>query len=134
MENDHTEHVQFCHGAPGFVISLRAIQRYFPAEVQQRIDFACQLAEYCIFEKGLLVATPNLCHGISGNALALSPPARQHFMSHTTFHVIVNCLINGSYLEGTDSYGLFCGKAGRAWSWLVLLSGFDKGMIGYSDL
>ena len=133
MESGHSHLVQFCHGAPGFVISLKAIQQYFPPELQENIGIACKLAQKCIFEKGLLRKEPNLCHGITGNALALPSPFRDHFMIYTSNDVIVKGLDDGSYIEGDDPYGLFCGAAGRAWGWFVLLSDHEQSMIGYSD-
>lgn len=60
--------VQFCHGAPGFVHSLRSLRPHFPS-LQQEIDHALGKAEDCIWEKGLLRKEPSLCHGIFGNAL-----------------------------------------------------------------
>ena len=61
-------HVKWCHGAPGFVISLLALRAYFPA-LKARIDDAVGRARGCIWERGLLRKEPNLCHGILGNAL-----------------------------------------------------------------
>jgi hypothetical protein len=60
--------VQFCHGAPGFVVSLLALRLGFP-NLHVKIDAAIQNARRCIWEKGLLRKAPNLCHGIFGNAL-----------------------------------------------------------------
>ncbi len=61
--------VQFCHGAPGFVISLLSLGKYFSEEVQAKIDVAVARARDCIWNQGLLKKEPNLCHGIFGNAL-----------------------------------------------------------------
>lgn len=60
--------VQFCHGSPGFLPSLVALRPYFPS-LQQKIDVAIERGRQCIWEKGLLVKEPSLCHGIFGNAL-----------------------------------------------------------------
>lgn len=60
--------VQFCHGAPAFVHSLLALRPHFPG-LQQRIDLAIERGQQCIWEQGLLVKEPSLCHGILGNAL-----------------------------------------------------------------
>lgn len=133
-ESGHSHLIQFCHGAPGFIISFKAIKRYFPAELQERIHIACALAEKCIFEKGLLRKEPNLCHGTMGNALALPAQQRKHFMALTSAAMIDIGLGEGSYFKSDDPYGLFCGEAGRAWSWSLLLADSDKGMIGYTDV
>ncbi|KAL2107346.1 hypothetical protein VUR80DRAFT_5383 [Thermomyces stellatus] len=60
--------VQWCHGAPGFVISLLALKPYFP-DLNSRIDHAVEMGRACIWERGLLRKEPSLCHGILGNAL-----------------------------------------------------------------
>lgn len=60
--------VQFCHGAPGFVLSLTALRPCFP-ELHDRIDAAIQRGRECIRMQGLLKKEPSLCHGIFGNAL-----------------------------------------------------------------
>lgn len=60
--------VQFCHGAPGFVISLKAIRHAFPT-MAGRIDNAIQRGESIVWEQGLSKKEPSLCHGIFGNAL-----------------------------------------------------------------
>ncbi|MBE3049726.1 LanC-like protein [Candidatus Bathyarchaeota archaeon] len=52
--------VQWCHGAPGFVMSLLALREFYPG-LHAEIDAAV--------ERGLLRKEPNLCHGILGNAL-----------------------------------------------------------------
>ena len=60
--------VQFCHGAPGFIISLLALKQYFPG-LSSRIDHAVEMGRACIWERGLLRKEPSLCHGILGNSL-----------------------------------------------------------------
>lgn len=67
-ENEADKLVQWCHGAPGFVVSLVAIRGYFP-ELGGDIDGAVERARECIWDKGLLRKEPSLCHGILGNAL-----------------------------------------------------------------
>ena len=62
------ELVQFCHGAPGFVVSLLSLREYLPS-LEARIDEAIQRGQDCIWREGLLTKEPNLCHGIFGNAL-----------------------------------------------------------------
>ncbi len=60
--------VQFCHGAPGFVLSLLALCPHFP-ELRSRFDTAISRGRECIWNQGLLKKEPSLCHGIFGNAL-----------------------------------------------------------------
>ncbi len=60
--------VQFCHGAPGFVLSLLALRPHFP-ELQGRFDEAIKKGRRCVGGQGLLKKEPSLCHGIFGNAL-----------------------------------------------------------------
>jgi lantibiotic modifying enzyme len=60
--------VQFCHGAPGFVLSLLAIRSCFP-DLRDRFDAAIKKGRECVWTQGLLKKEPSLCHGIFGNAL-----------------------------------------------------------------
>ncbi|KAI4156046.1 MAG: hypothetical protein L6R39_001162 [Caloplaca ligustica] len=126
--------VQFCHGAPGFALSLPLIRPYFDESVQRAIDVAMDKARACIWEKGLLTKEPNLCHGASANALTFASPQREHMMAYTTAEMVAKGKKEGWYVEGDDPYGLFCGEAGRAWAWAVLDLGKDMGIIGYSDV
>ncbi|KAL6890363.1 hypothetical protein GGI43DRAFT_425508 [Trichoderma evansii] len=60
--------MQWCHGAPGFVFSLKAIRPCFP-DMQGQIDAAIANAQEAIWKYGLIKKEPSLCHGILGNAL-----------------------------------------------------------------
>jgi hypothetical protein len=60
--------VQFCHGAPGFVLSLLALRPHFP-ELRDLFYTAINKGRECIWNQGLLKKEPSLCHGIFGNAL-----------------------------------------------------------------
>ena len=60
--------VQFCHGAPGVIVSLLSMRPHFPS-LQAKIDEAVSRARECVWAQGLLKKEPNLCHGIFGNAL-----------------------------------------------------------------
>lgn len=60
--------VQFCHGAPGFMVSLWSLRPFFPG-LTDKIDQAVENGRACIWSQGLLKKEPNLCHGIFGNAL-----------------------------------------------------------------
>jgi hypothetical protein len=72
--------VQVCHGAPGVIISLQSIKKYFP-KLKDKIEKAIEKGRACILERGLLTKEPCLCHGISGNALALDDVNFEHFLS-----------------------------------------------------
>lgn len=67
-QRDPRAYVQFCHGAPGFVTSLRSLRPVFP-NLQDRIDRALLKAGELIWKEGLLKKEPNLCHGAFGNSL-----------------------------------------------------------------
>ncbi|KAL9601499.1 MAG: hypothetical protein Q9219_002451 [cf. Caloplaca sp. 3 TL-2023] len=131
-ERDHL--VQFCHGAPGFALSLPLIQQYFDQTTQMQITTALEKARECIWKRGLLTKEPNLCHGITANGLALTSPQRENFMAYTSASMIKRGKEEGWYLPGSDPFGLFCGEAGRAWGWAVLNAGKEMGIIGYSDV
>lgn len=99
------------------------------------MGIACEKAENLIFEQGLLTKEPNLCHGSTGNALALPTSQREHFMAFTAAEIIAKGKQQGWYIGGDDPYGLFCGLAGRAWGWAQLDSQTGKvSMIGYDDV
>lgn len=68
LEKGKADLVQWCHGATGFVFSLQALRPYFP-QLTDRIDEAIKNAQRVIWEKGLLLKQPCLCHGIFANAL-----------------------------------------------------------------
>ena len=79
--------VQVCHGAPGIIISLQSIKQYFP-DLQDKIEAAITKGTRCIQERGLLTKEPGLCHGISGNALALDGNEFEHFLSFSKWECI----------------------------------------------
>lgn len=60
--------VQFCHGAPGFILSLLSLRPYYPS-LQDKIDAAIKKGRECVWTEGLLRKEPSICHGILGNAL-----------------------------------------------------------------
>jgi lantibiotic modifying enzyme len=124
--------VQFCHGAPGFVIALVSLRPYFP-ELQDRIDTAIEGGRKETWEQGLLTKTPCLCHGIAGNALALiGAKETEHFMSHMSSAALAEQdRLNED--EHRDDR-LFTGEAGRAWSWAVVDKGLERTCIGFNDL
>ncbi|MCJ1358352.1 MAG: hypothetical protein MMC33_008351 [Icmadophila ericetorum] len=132
------ELVHFCHGAPGFVISLVSIRPYFP-NLQPRIDAAIEKGRTFIWEKGLLTKEPNLCHGVTGNMLAFEQGGeqREHFMAYATVEGIERGIEDGVFKKGDDPWGLWWGEAGRAWGWMVMdlgVMGRDLGWPGYTDV
>ncbi|KAK9840144.1 hypothetical protein WJX74_004162 [Apatococcus lobatus] len=73
--------VQWCHGAPGLTQLLAEMcqsrwQPLFGDELQARARATAERAGNTIWERGLLTKGLGLCHGISGNAYALSAAAR----------------------------------------------------------
>jgi hypothetical protein len=123
-----TDLVQWCHGAPGFLISLKAIRDYFPT-LHQEIDNAVSAAQNLIWEKGVLLKEPNLCHGITGNALALEPKERSHLLALST----PDRVRESDWERMKDRWGLFTGEAGRAWVW-AMLDGGRKGFPAYTEV
>ena len=125
--------VQFCHGAPGVVVSLQSIKVYFP-NIEGRIDRAITKGREVILERGLLTKEPCLCHGISGNALALEDKDFEHFLTYTTGSEIKAMDKDGMMEQSEDPGALWNGEAGRAWAWAVLDQGIEKRFIGYNDI
>jgi hypothetical protein len=137
---DKDELVQFCHGAPGFVVSLQAfMDRRMFLEVQGMED-AVRNGRKAIWERGRLKKEPCLCHGITGNALALSGEQREHFLAYTTQEMVRDLQKEGLFEHSSDPWGLYGGLPGRAWGFLELLrekegiSGECRGFIGYNDV
>ncbi|OHF00938.1 abscisic acid ABA receptor [Colletotrichum orchidophilum] len=72
---------QFCHGAPGFILSLVHIERFFP-DLKEKIGKALKSGREFIWKEGLLRKEPCLCHGTLGNSLAFPPGQRRdHFLA-----------------------------------------------------
>ncbi|KAH7393638.1 hypothetical protein BKA64DRAFT_746669 [Cadophora sp. MPI-SDFR-AT-0126] len=114
--------VQFCHGAPGFVISLLAIRKFFSGEeVQGRIEAAIEKGRECIWGKGVLVKEPNVCHGVLGNALAFEGDMRDAFLGIVgSPEDVWKGRTEGDDMiweKDEDLYGCLWGEAGRAWIW-----------------
>ncbi len=122
--------VQFCHGAPGFVISLVSLRPYFK-NLSRQIEDAVTRARLCIWERGLLTKEPCLCHGISGNALAFESLENVKKFLYLTREEQLKKTWDVSD-EKVDS--LFTGGAGRAWAWAVAETGLVGTCIGYNDV
>ncbi|KAK7942469.1 uncharacterized protein PG986_011582 [Apiospora aurea] len=126
--------VQFCHGGPGFVLSLRSLRPYYP-ELEAKMDEAVRRAQADIWRRGLLTKTPCLCHGIAGNALALDDQAQfLHLLSFMGSDAMEKAGWLHDIGRGHDMASLYTGEAGRAWSWAVADKDLPKTCIGYSDV
>jgi Lanthionine synthetase C-like protein len=127
------ELVQFCHGSPGFVLSLTSLKPHFPS-LQSKIHAAVTTAQEDVWKRGLLTKTPCLCHGIAGNALALDGPRFHNFLTYITTEVLER---NGGLDRAgrsDDFAGLFTGEAGRAWVWAIANKNLERTCIGFNDL
>eukprot|EP01068_Selenidium_serpulae_P017795 Selendium_serpulae@DN6408_c1_g1_i3.p1 len=63
-------HVQWCHGAPGFVPLLLRASTMIPGKAEEYKKVALDLG-HVIWERGLIYKGLGLCHGIAGNGMAL---------------------------------------------------------------
>jgi len=135
LEPNKDLEVQFCTGSPGAVISLSTIRKYFEPNLVQEIDTALERALQDVWQRGMIVKDPCLCHGIPGNALALMRDREKfvHFIS----------MVAGGVLErtwgplpnqGGEQCSLYLGEAGRAWLWSAADKGLCGDMIGYNDV
>ena len=126
--------VQFCHGAPGFVLSLVSLRPHFP-DLQARIDTAIERGRGATWERGLLTKTSCLCHGVAGNALALGGEDEfDHFLSFMASDDLEKQSALEDPAEDDQFAGLFDGEAGRAWAWAVADAKLSRVCIGYNDL
>ncbi|GAW22852.1 hypothetical protein ANO14919_123980 [Xylariales sp. No.14919] len=123
--------VQFCHGGPGFVISMRRLVPFFP-EISESIKKAISAAQSDIWKKGLLTKQPCLCHGIAGNSLALEKADQFfHFLSFMGSEAMEELTQDSTH---DDMAGLYTGESGRAWCWAVADKGLPRTCIGYDDI
>jgi hypothetical protein len=127
--------VQFCHGGPGVVKSLRSLRPHFP-KLHTTIDVATRAAQSDIEERGLLTKEPCLCHGIAGNVLALDDDQKiHHFLAHMTSDAMEVTSWLGKAGRDDKFVGLFTGEAGRAWTWAVQDKALDgQPCIGFNDV
>lgn len=138
LEKGKSDLVQWCHGATGFVFSLQAIRPYF-AKLESRIDDAIEKAQRVIWEKGLLVKQPCLCHGIFGNALALpTGEQRNHFLSVATPSSVHRIRKHDPTMFEQASYGkdaavLMKYLPSAVWTWLVCEQEHPK-LVMYTDV
>ncbi|SLM37217.1 Lanthionine synthetase C-like [Lasallia pustulata] len=131
--------VQFCHGAPGVVISLRSLAPYFP-ELGAEIESAVERGERCVVERGALRKEACLCHGMAGNAMAVGGGEgegveREKFYACMGEGVLGRLVERGVVQEWERSkVDLMGGKAGVAWAWGVRGTGMEGKMVGYNDV
>jgi hypothetical protein len=130
---DTSRLVQFCHGAPGVVHCLQRIRRHFP-RLAERIEQAIDLGRQCIWRRGLLTKEPCLCHGATGNALALDVPQRDAFLAYTTDKTISTAVQQHSYKPSDDGEGLWTGLAGRAWVFAIADKGLPPRFLAFDDV
>ena len=152
VKEGYTEHddrlVQFCHGGPGFVMSLSSTAEYFPTDIKVRMRDAIEKARADIWNRGLLTKPPCLCHGIVGNALAFSQGNDNRFeqlLAYSTTHSIEanekadpSRAVDKGWLHDAgrdDAFaGLYTGEAGRAWVWAVADAKLPRTCLGYNDV
>ncbi|KAI1375331.1 hypothetical protein F4677DRAFT_134815 [Hypoxylon crocopeplum] len=127
--------VQFCHGGPGFIVSLRSLAPHFP-ELRPKIEAAIQNAVADIWKRGLLTKRPCLCHGIAGNALALGGDEKwfMHFLLFMTTESMERAGWMRDAGRSDEFVGLYTGEAGRAWTWAMAETNGPRVYIGYNDL
>ncbi|KAI0200195.1 hypothetical protein F4808DRAFT_171548 [Astrocystis sublimbata] len=124
--------VQFCHGGPGFVVSLRALMPYFP-ELEERMRDVIARAQDDIWRRGLLTKEPCLCHGVAGNALAFDRDDQfHHFLYFMRGERIEELRSDAS--RDNERAGLYTGEAGRVWCWAVADWGLSRTCVGYNDV
>lgn len=124
------ELVQFCHGSPGFLISLHSLAPYFP-ELRDQIATVVENGTRCVIERGVLRKSPCLCHGVYGNALSLPYNDMCKFLKLTCEDVIW-------WAEEQDDsdkrFGLYTGEGGRAWVMALAAMGLHGIVLGYNDI
>ncbi|XP_032779596.2 glutathione S-transferase LANCL1 [Daphnia magna] len=75
LDSERDRLVQWCHGAPGFIHCFIAAAKVYNSDLY--LSAAKQCADVT-WERGILTKGVGLCHGISGNALAIL-----HLYKHT---------------------------------------------------
>ena len=126
--------VQVCHGAPGVVVSLVGIRKYFPG-LDGRIGEAVATGREVIKRRGLLLGKePCLCHGVSGNALALGEGDLEEFLAYAVEERFEQLIEARTMEPSSHPDGLWTGEAGRAWACAVADKGLARGLLGYNDL
>ncbi|KAI0882337.1 uncharacterized protein GGS22DRAFT_196036 [Annulohypoxylon maeteangense] len=137
-EGSHVDFlVQFCHGAPGINIALRSLLPHFSEKVRAKMEAAMKSADEEVWRRGLLSKNPCLCHGIPGNALALTEGGQErllHFLSWMGTEELESRGWLAQEARDGEAAGLFTGEAGRAWVWGVVAGGWPRVLIGFNDI
>ena len=131
--SSHSSHsdvlVQFCHGAPGFILALRSVLPYFP-HLQQEIISAIEKAQKCVMERGVLIKSPCLCHGLYGNALSLPRCDMLKFLK-------LSCQGGIEWddeEDPDDRFGLFTGEGGRSWAMAIAAKQKEGMVLGFNGI
>lgn len=126
--------VQFCHGGPGFGVSLASLAPFFPA-LRTQIEAVVEKIREDVWRRGVLTKVPCLCHGVAGNALTFGEDERfAYFLSlMSTEEMEERGWMRGAGRDD-EFVGLYTGEAGRAWVWGVAADGGKRVYIGYNDL
>lgn len=116
------------------MLCLLAIRKLasLPDDLKGKIDEVVEKARTDIWERGVLRKAPCLCHGTTGNAIAMDKGRRESMMRWATEDNVKDLSVRGRMQEDMDG-GLYTGEAGRAWAWMVEL-GWAEGMVGFSDV
>lgn len=105
----------------GFALSLQHIRPYF-LTLHDRIDSALIKARDITWKEGILKKKPNLCHGVTGNALAFPPDEkREHFLACGTAERTKES--EEGLWEKSDYEFEWClgfASPGRAWGFMVM--------------
>lgn len=130
--------LQFCHGSPGIIPCLHHISSAYPS-LSDRIAEAISRAESDILARGWLTKEPCLCHGATGNALALATEeARMSLLRGATERSIERLQETGDVGVSDSPEGLYTGMAGRAWVWAFCGIGeYRRGsgsFLGFDDV
>ena len=116
------------------MLCLLAIRKLpsVPEDLKVKIDEVAEEARDDIWQRGVLRKAPCLCHGTTGNAIAMDKGRRERMMRWAVGDVVKAMAVRGEMQENMDG-GLYTGEAGRAWAWMVEL-GWVEGMVGFSDV
>lgn len=125
--------VQWCHGAPGFITSLRH------ADMPELLPLLLRGAEL-IVRAGPLVKGVGLCHGTDGNGAALLEIHRRtgdvRWLAHARQFAMTSIEQSGAEFarHGQWRHSLWTGDAGLACFLLDCLAGSSRGMPGLDEL
>ena len=138
-ETDLDMFVQWGHGAPGVVSGLFGLRGIYEAvgdkEMVGIIDEAVAKAQDVIWQRGNLTKASCLCHGLSGNSLALTDMERKGtFLALGTEDKIEAGLKDGSLEASSSPSGLHRGLAGTIWAMAEYARGRYGIYLSYNEL